>query len=151
MVEVDPGGLQSVNHRGECNIDVLCRPWCDYAYCWSYGKYRVRACDAADYEIHEGYFPETIKGLENEIFALVNMDADLYNPTIAGLEFFYPRLSPGGVMLVHDYNPKWEGVMKAVDEFSRKIPESVISLPDMDGTVMIIKNKTVNPDAGTRI
>ena len=114
-------------------------------------KVKKNLGDAADYEIHEGYFPETIKGLENEIFALVNMDADLYNPTIAGLEFFYPRLSPGGVMLVHDYNHKWEGVMKAVDEFARKIPESVISLPDMDGTVMIIKNKTVNPHAGTRI
>lgn len=106
---------------------------------------------SADIEIHEGYFPETTKGLENECFALVNMDADLYNPTIAGLEFFYPRLSPGGVILVHDYNHKWEGVIRAVDEFAAKIPESVISLPDMDGTVMIIKNKSVNPDAGTGI
>lgn len=99
--------------------------------------------DIADYEIHEGYFPETTRGLENESFALVNMDADLYNPTIAGLEFFYPRLSPGGVLLVHDYNYKWEGVMKAVDEFAAQITEPVIPVPDMDGTVMIIKNKPI--------
>ena len=88
-----------------------------------------------------GHFPETAKGLENEIFSLVNIDADLYNPTKDGLEFFYPRLSEGGVIIVHDYNHKWEGLMKAVDEFVKTIPESIIEIPDMYGSVMIIKSK----------
>jgi len=91
--------------------------------------------------IHKGYFPYTASGLEDERFALVNMDCDLYNPTLAGLEFFYPRLSPGGVILVHDYNPKWEGIRKAIDEFTGKIPDPFFLLPDMEGTVMIIKGK----------
>jgi len=69
------------------------------------------------------------------------MDADLYNPTKAGLEFFYPRLSPGGVILVHDYNYKWEGLMKAVDEFVLTLPETPVLSPDLDSTIMIIKNK----------
>jgi len=73
-------------------------------------------------------------------FAFVNLDADLYNPTKAGLEYFYPRLSPGGVIIIHDYNHKWEGVIKAVDEFVKTIPESLIMLPDMEGSVMIVKN-----------
>jgi len=91
--------------------------------------------------IHQGYFPDTTTGFRDEKFALVNIDADLYNPTRAGLDFFYPRLSPGGVLLIHDYNPKWEGVMKAVDDFLASIPENPDILPDMDGTVMIIRNK----------
>ena len=90
---------------------------------------------------HKGYFPDTTVGLEKESFALVNMDADLYNPTKAGLEFFYPRLSPGGVIIIHDYNPDWPGIMKAVDEFSSSIPESLVVLPDQDSSVMIIKSK----------
>jgi O-methyltransferase len=90
---------------------------------------------------YPGYFPETTKGLENEVFSLVNMDADLYNPTRAGLEFFYPRLSPGGVILVHDYNPDWPGIVKAVDEFSNGIHESPVLITDLEGTVMIIKNR----------
>jgi O-methyltransferase len=89
----------------------------------------------------QGYFPNTTKGLENEKFAFVNMDADLYNPTKAGLDFFYPRLSPGGIILVHDYNPDWPGIMKAVDEFTATIPEPRIVLPDQDSTVMIFKSK----------
>ena len=90
---------------------------------------------------HKGYFPETAKEADRGKFALVNMDADLYNPTKAGLEFFYPRLTPGGVIIVHDYNPDWPGIMKAVDEFATTIPEPFVPLPDQDSTVMIFKSK----------
>ena len=31
--------------------------------------------------------------------------------------------------------------MKAVNEFMKTIPESLVLLPDRDGTVMIIRNK----------
>lgn len=91
--------------------------------------------------IHEGYFPETTKGLENEIFSFVHIDSDLYNPIKKGCEFFYPRLSAGGVMIIHDYNHHWEGAVKAVNELLKTIPENIIEVPDMYGSVMIIKNK----------
>lgn len=95
---------------------------------------------------HPGYFPDTAKGLEDATFAFVHLDADLYLPTIEGLRFFYPRLSPGGVIIVHDYNHIWEGVTKALDEFMPTIPESLIELPDWKGSVMIVKNKKVLAD-----
>ncbi|MCX6270174.1 MAG: class I SAM-dependent methyltransferase [Bacteroidetes bacterium] len=88
---------------------------------------------------HEGYFPDTTAGLEKSTFALVNIDADLYQPIKAGLQFFYPRLSRGGAIFIHDYNYKWEGCRKAVDEFLETIPEHLFFLPDKDGTVLIIK------------
>lgn len=97
--------------------------------------------DSGKIRLHPGYFPDTTVGLENSTFAMANMDADLYNPTKAGLEFFYPRLSPGGVIFVHDYNTKWEGLMKAVDEFVLTIQETPVVSPDLDSTIMIIKNK----------
>lgn len=90
--------------------------------------------------IHKGYFPGTEDVVRDCRFALVNIDADLYNPTLAGLEFFYARLVRGGVILIHDYNNKWPGIMKAVDDFTKKIPEVVAFVPDTDGTAMIIKN-----------
>ena len=95
-----------------------------------------------------GYFPDSarlffaesaeVKG-KPPAFSLVNIDADLYNPTKAGLEYFYPLLSPGGVIIIHDYTNKWEGVKNAVDEFCQTIPEWPVELPDVDGTVMIVK------------
>ena len=87
-----------------------------------------------------GFFPDTAKGLENEKFALVNIDADLYAPTIKALEFFYDKLEKGGVIIVHDYNHNWDGIPKAIDEFIGSIPESIIELPDWQGSAMIIKN-----------
>lgn len=93
--------------------------------------------------VRKGHFPETAKGLENETFALVNIDADLYNPIHDGCNFFYPRLAPGGVLIIHDYNYKWDGAMKAVNEFMKKIPENLIEIADMHGTVMVIKNKNI--------
>lgn len=92
-------------------------------------------------KVHAGYFPESASGLENEKFALVNIDADLYKPVRAGLEYFYPRLAPGGVIFIHDYNGKWPGLMQAVDEFVASIPENPALMPDFDSTLMIIKNK----------
>ncbi len=92
---------------------------------------------------HKGYFPETTENIVNKQFALVNMDVDLYNPTKAGLEFFYPRLAPGGVIIVHDYNPDWPGIVKAVDEFAKTIREPIIPLADVDNSVMIFKNGSI--------
>jgi O-methyltransferase len=92
-------------------------------------------------EVREGIFPETAKGLEQETFAFVHLDADLYQSTFDGLKFFYPRLSPGGCIIVHDYNHDWEGVKKAVDEFSETIPEQFVDMPDMYGSVLLLKNR----------
>lgn len=91
--------------------------------------------------VYKGYFPDTIKELHEKQFALVNLDADLYKPTKAALDFFYPCLSPGGVIFIHDYNYKWPGIIKAVDEFVVNIPENIVLMPDVDSTVVIVKNK----------
>ncbi len=104
---------------------------------------RVREkLNSGKFVFHKGYFPDSASGLEDSIhFALVNMDVDLYNPTKAGLEFFYPRLVPGGVIMVHDYNPDWPGIMKAVDEFAATIRVPIVPLTDRDSTVMIFKSR----------
>jgi len=89
----------------------------------------------------KGYFPKTTLGLEQEQFALVHLDADLYVPTLEALKFFYPKMNPGGVIMVHDYNHTWDGIPRAVNTFVENIPESIIELPDWQGSVMIVRNK----------
>ena len=91
--------------------------------------------------LHPGYFPETAEQVRNEIFALVNLDADLYQPTRAALDFFYPRLSSGGIIFIHYYNYKWEWIKRAVDYFIMNVPECMVLMPDVDGSCMIIRNK----------
>ena len=89
---------------------------------------------------YPGRFPETTSQLPEEKYAFVHLDADLYQPTREALKYFYPRLSAGGVIIIHDYNHTWEGVRKAVDEFVPTIPEALIFIPDWQGSVMIVKN-----------
>jgi SAM-dependent methyltransferase len=89
-----------------------------------------------------GWFPESIPpDLYASRFCLVHIDCDLYKPMKAGLEFFYERLSPGGLLIIHDYvNPFWEGIKRAVDEFCGRIPERPVVFGDKSGTAMIRKS-----------
>jgi len=94
-------------------------------------------------EFHVGYFPDTADSIRpGSRFALVHVDMDLEAPITAALEFFYPLLSPGGVMIVHDYNNtrSWDqGAKKAVDRFVADKPETPIEMPDRLGSVVIAK------------
>jgi len=88
---------------------------------------------------HPGFFPDSIpEPLRQMTFAFAHLDADLYEPTTEGLRFFYPRISPGGMLLVHDYNA-WPGARKSVDEFFADKPELPIPMPDKNGSALIVK------------
>lgn len=89
----------------------------------------------------KGYFPDTTVEISNQtMFAFVHLDCDLYKPTSEGLEYFYPRLVPGGMLVIHDYySGYWPGVKKAVDEYLLDKSESLIHIPDKSGTVALRK------------
>jgi hypothetical protein len=71
--------------------------------------------------IRKGYFPETTEGIKDK-FCFVNLDFDLYLPILAGLDFFYPQMVSGGIILVHDYfSEGYKGVKQAVLEFDKKV------------------------------
>jgi len=88
---------------------------------------------------HQGYFPDSIpEDFPEQKFAFVHLDADLYEPTMEGLNYFYPRMSTRGIILVHDYNA-WIGARKAVDAFFADKVELPVPMPDKSGSVLIIK------------
>jgi hypothetical protein len=90
----------------------------------------------------KGWFPASITSeVERRCFAVVHLDCDLYEPMSAGLRFFYPRLSPGGLLIIHDYGGvHWDGAKRAVDEFTAKIRERLVQIPDKSGTAMLRKS-----------
>ncbi len=72
-------------------------------------------------KVKKGYFPDTAQGLEDEKFAFVSLDTDLYKPIYAGLKFFWPRMAPGGYIFVHDLADKLiPGVRKAILDFCKE-------------------------------
>ncbi len=80
-------------------------------------------------KFHVGVFPATTQGLEETAYCLVHIDGDQYQTTKDGLSYFYPRMSPGGIMIFDDY--KWQncpGVEKAMTEFfSDKLERVMVS------------------------
>lgn len=81
-----------------------------------------------DYEgltFHKGIFPDSTHDVPEQKYAFVHFDVDLYEGTYACLEYFYPRMVPGGVMLSHDYG-MLEGVEKAFTDYMADKPEPVI-------------------------
>ena len=76
----------------------------------------------------KGLFPDTAGLIEEKRFCFAHFDVDLYESTKGCLEFFYPRMEPGGVMISHDYS-LLAGVRQAFGEFFAERPEGIIELP----------------------
>lgn len=93
-----------------------------------------------------GYFPESIGAEHDKLrFAAVSLDCDLYAPMKAGLEYFYPRMSRGGIFFLHDYSSgHWQGARQAIDEFCRAQGEYVVLLPDKSGSALFRKYRETN-------
>ena len=81
----------------------------------------------SDVEFYKGMFPATAGPVEAKKFAFVHFDVDLYESTRSCLDFFYQRMSPGGIMLSHDYSIL-TGVKQAFHEFLADKPEELIEL-----------------------
>jgi len=94
-------------------------------------KQLLAGCEGVSF--HPGFFPDSTKPLDDPpgSYAFVHLDVDIYQSTLDGLKYFYPRLSRGGMIVSHDYRfVQCPGVKKAFDEFFADKPERVLELWD---------------------
>jgi hypothetical protein len=90
----------------------------------------------------KGYFPESLNSVEldEKQFCLVHIDCDLEKPIAASLEYFYPKVSSGGFIIMHDYSSlHWPGARKAIQNFFEDKKEKLIPIPDKSGTAVVRK------------
>lgn len=74
--------------------------------------------DLPNVKVQQGRFANTCHLIEDRRFALVHIDVDIYSSAAECLRFFWPRLLPGGTMVVDDYGfMTCQGLKAAVDEF----------------------------------
>ncbi len=64
----------------------------------------------------KGKVEDTIPDDAPERIGLLRLDTDWYESTRHELVHLFPRLSPGGVLIIDDYG-HWMGARKAVDEY----------------------------------
>lgn len=78
-------------------------------------------------KIFKGKIPETFEYLENSKISMVHIDLDNYDSVKSSLEFTYPRVLPGGYIIIDDYNcGSCPGAKKATEEFLLDKPEKLI-------------------------
>lgn len=91
--------------------------------------------------IRKGYFPETTEGIY-ERFCYVNLDMDLYKPTLEGLKYFYPLMVQGGIITIHDFfGNGYEGVKRAVCEFIEECDKQLVPFPIGDQISIAIQKR----------
>ena len=89
----------------------------------SYGEVREYLEEFDFVRVHKGEFSKVVSTLTSDVYRLVHVDTDLYQPTLDCLNYFLPKLSPGGVFVIDDYlGRKCPGVTAAVHEFLRQHP-----------------------------
>ena len=72
-----------------------------------------------------GKVEDTIPRDLPEQISILRLDTDWYASTKHELETAYPRLSPGGVLIIDDY-AHWAGSKQATDEFVAALDEPLL-------------------------
>jgi len=117
---------------------------CDGSY-WKAGALRISEgalretlAEFRNYQVYKGWMPERFIDVSEKCFCFLHIDVDLYQPTLTSLDFFYERITTGGMILLDDYGFKTcPGTKRAVDQFFNNRPENIIMLST--GQAFIIK------------
>lgn len=115
-----------------------------------YAGYKIGDMDEANFELvkhnlrdypnvslYEGRFPDTANPIKGKKFAFAHIDVDIYVAMKESLDFIYPRMVKGGLVLLHDY-PAHAGVRKAVGEFL-KANNLTVEIIGVEGRQALIK------------
>lgn len=84
----------------------------------------------------KGRVEDTIPNVAPPEIALLRLDTDWYESTRHELIHLYPRVSPGGVLIIDDYG-HWEGSARAVDEYLTEHVPLLLSRIDYSGRMAV--------------
>lgn len=77
--------------------------------------------DCSNVVLKQGLFPSSAKGLEDYRFKLVHLDMDFYSGTKLAIEWFWPRMESGGVIVFDDFMwPNCPGILQALGDHAVK-------------------------------
>jgi len=84
--------------------------------------------------------PEYVENNPALRISLLNLDTDLYEPAVTILEHLYPRIVPGGILIIDDYEI-FAGETKAVDEYFKGKNARIRRLSYARTPVYIVKDE----------
>lgn len=123
----------------DLNVEESVMPWSESGGDLTASEATVRH-NLASYDsvvILPGWIPERFSEVADSQFRLVHIDVDLYQPTRDSLNFFYPRLVKGGVIVMDDYGFKTcPGATRAANELAASEGIEILHLATGQGVIM---------------
>ncbi len=105
------GGEEYYGYRPDLYGDV----------CRSLARHGVEV-DGSTVALHKGLFEDTVPNAPIGTISLAHIDCDWYDPVLYCLTAVADRISPGGMIIIDDYND-YSGCRAATDEFVRRRPD----------------------------
>ena len=84
--------------------------------------------------------PEFLEKESSLRISLLNLDVDIYYPSLTILEKLWPRIVKGGILILDDYG-KFTGETNAVDEYFRGKDVTIHKFPFAQFPSYIVKNE----------
>ncbi|WP_045877346.1 TylF/MycF/NovP-related O-methyltransferase [Pseudofrankia sp. DC12] len=94
----------------------------------------------------KGLVEQTVPEQAPERIALLRLDTDWYESTRHEMEHLYPRIMPGGVLIVDDYG-WWKGSQQAVDAYvaTHRIPILLNRMGPECGAIGVVPAASTQP------
>ncbi len=113
-------GLDAQGKFDETKLSADSADWCYAGHGEVLANLRAMGVDPTGVHTIQGKVEDTLPTQSPDMpIAVLRLDTDWYESTMAEMEYLYPKLVPGGVLIFDDYNT-WEGSREAADEYFAK-------------------------------
>jgi hypothetical protein len=107
------------------------------AYVTDLGRVRANFSEWPNALVVQGTVPDVLDTLNLREVAFLHLDMNCALPERAALEFFWSRLSPGGIVLLDDYTYFGHGSQtEAIDSVAERLGFKVLALPSGQGLIV---------------
>lgn len=108
-----------------------------YSECYERTKEKFASFPKAT--LVRGKIPETLQTVQIDKVSYLSIDMNIAKPERDAIDFFWPKLSPGGIVILDDYAfAGYEAQHEVMDDFAAKVGTRILTLPTGQG--MLIKN-----------
>jgi hypothetical protein len=103
-----------------------------------YDQVRERFAPWPAVTLIRGPVPQTLQQVAAQRIGFLSIDMNCAEPEVAALEFFWPRLVAGGVVVLDDYAfaEPYRRQKEAIDRWAAAVAISILTLPTGQGLVI---------------
>jgi len=113
----------------------------EYAECFE--DVKKTFAQFSNVQIIRGTVPMTLRHVESKQIAYLSIDMNCAKPEIASAEFFWDKMSAGGVLILDDYcySEEYRAQNRAFNDFAKKRNVEVLALPTGQGLIFKSHNR----------